>query len=249
MQSAPRTLRIRALRERKAVTKTASTTAASPESNSPHLERCADGLYLVAGDVRLRGDFSSLASRVAPARISSELLVKACKVKGANTPPTAIDATAGLGEDSFVLAAAGFSVVMCERDPMIAALLADALDRARADERTAHIAARMTLAEADSIAYMNSAAAQDQTVDVVFLDPMFPAKRKSALTNKKLQLIRALESPCTEGVELLNAARAIAAKKVVVKRAVKAPTLTDAKPASSIAGKTIRYDIYPPLAR
>ena len=46
--------------------------------------------------------------------------------------PRAVDATAGLGEDSLLLAAAGFEVTLCEADPVIAVLLEDALTRAAA---------------------------------------------------------------------------------------------------------------------
>jgi 16S rRNA (guanine1516-N2)-methyltransferase len=73
---------------------------------------------------------------------------------------------------------------------------------------------------------------------------MFPAKRKDALAKKKLQMLQALEPPCDEGAELLAAARACGARRVVVKRPAKGPWLGDAKPSRSLAGKTVRYDVY-----
>ena len=91
------------------------------------LVRRESGLALVSDDgLELTGDFSAMRRRLRPQNLAHELLVRAARVKGV-AHPTVFDATAGLGEDSFLLASAGFSVTLCERDPVIAALLADAL--------------------------------------------------------------------------------------------------------------------------
>ena len=112
-------------------------------------EEC--GLVLVGDSMELCADFTTMLPRIRPDRLSGELLVKAARIKG---EPAAhvFDATAGLGEDSFLLAAAGFDVVLCEANPVIAALLEDALARAAQDERLAPIAARMHLRQVDSVA-------------------------------------------------------------------------------------------------
>lgn len=100
--------------------------------------------------MELRGDFSRMLPRLRQGRLQQELLVKAARIKGAEAP-TAVDCTAGLGEDSLLLAAAGFTVTLFERDQTIAALLADALERAAADPRLAEAVGRMTLVADDSI--------------------------------------------------------------------------------------------------
>jgi len=63
-----------------------------------------------------------------------QALAKAIGLKHGATP-TIIDATAGLGRDAFILATLGCHVQMLERSPVIAALLNDGLQRARADSK------------------------------------------------------------------------------------------------------------------
>ena len=94
--------------------------------------RDKQGLALAHGSMTLRGDFARMFPRLRTDRLAHALLVRAARVRGIEHP-TAVDATAGLGEDSLLLAAAGFSVTLIERDPAIAALLSDALERAAAD--------------------------------------------------------------------------------------------------------------------
>ena len=212
------------------------------EAAGPELERDERGLALVGSGMELRGDFTRMLPRLRQGRLQQELLVKAARIKGA-TEPTAIDCTAGLGEDSLLLAAAGFSVTMFERDAMIAALLADALERAAADPRLADIVSRMTLVAGDSLAGL---ADLDFEPDVVFLDPMFPARTKSAAVKKKFQLLHHLEQPCEEEDALVKAALAAHPHKVVIKRPAKGPHLAGMKPSYSIQGKAVRYDVLVP---
>lgn len=208
------------------------------------LALCRDerGLALVGGGMELRGDFTRLLPRLRQDRLGKELLVRAARVKGVEHP-SVVDATAGLGEDSLLLAAAGFEVTLCERDPVIAALLRDTLERATQDARLSEMAARMTLVEGDATTTLG---ALDQAPDVVFLDPMFPEKRKRAATNKKLQLFQRLECPCEDEEALMQAALAARPRKVVIKRPLKGPRLAGVKPSSSLAGKVVRYDIVVP---
>ena len=161
--------------------------------------------------------------------------------------PRVVDATAGLGEDSLLLAAAGFEVTLYERDPVIAALLADALGRAANDPQLRGIVARMRLVEGDSVSALRALAASDgATPDVVLLDPMFPERRKSAAVKKKFQLLHRLERPCDDEAELLAAAIAARPRKVVIKRPPKGPWLADIRPSYQIRGKAIRYDVIVP---
>ena len=153
---------------------------------------------------------------------------------------TAVDATAGLGEDSLLLAAAGFDIVLYERNPVIAALLRDALERAAGVAELAGAVSRMRLVEADS---MQTLPRLDFVPDVVILDPMFPAKQKSAHVKKKLQILQRLEEPCDDEGALLDAAIAAKPRKIVVKRPVKGPLFAERTPSYSISGKAVRYDV------
>lgn len=209
---------------------------------SVRLRQDERGLALVGNGMELRGDFSALLPRIKQGRLSRELLVKAARVKGVATP-RAVDCTAGLGEDSFLLAAAGFEVTLFERDQTIAALLADALEHAAADPRLAQIASRMHLVPGDSIAGL---AVLPEPLDVVYLDPMFPARTKSAALKKKFQLLHHLEQPCEEEEALVQAALAVRPRKVVIKRPAKGPHLAGMKPSYVVQGKAVRYDVLVP---
>lgn len=199
------------------------------------------GLSLEADGMRLTPDFRDMIPRLRRDRLGRELLVKATKVKGAQgRAPVAVDATAGLGQDALLLAAAGFEVLLFERNPVIAALLQDALHRARAVPELAAAVARMTFAGRDSIEGLRALCAPP---DAVYLDPMFPARQKSAAVKKKFQLLHRLERPCDDAEELLRAALDAHPRKVVVKRPPKGPYLAGVKPSYSIAGKAVRYDV------
>ena len=211
------------------------------QSKEAYLHEDAQGLALVAGDLVLRAGFAHLLPRTRPERLGREMLVKAARVKGMETH-SVIDATAGLGEGSFLLAAAGFSCTLYERDPLIAALLRDALERGAKDPRLEPILSRMRLVEADSIPALQEMGSSGDFPDVVLLDPMFPVRTKKALVKKKFQLLQLLERPCEDEEELLQAALAAKPHKVVIKRPVKGPYLGGVKPDYSLSGKTVRYD-------
>ena len=201
-----------------------------------------EGLELVGDGMVLRADFARMLPRLRPDRLARELLVRAARVRGVESP-TVVDATAGLGEDSLLLAAAGFTVTMFERDSAIAALLRDALERAADEPQLAGIVERMTLVEGDSVAGLRELSVPP---DVVFLDPMFPGRTKSAAVKKKFQLLHHLERPCEDEEGLLAAALSARPRKVVVKRPPKGPWLAGVKPSHSLAGKAVRYDVIVP---
>ncbi len=217
-------------------------TSSSETPEKPTLCRRDAGLSLVSGALEIHGDFTRMLARTKPANLHRELLVRAAKLKRppSENPPVALDATAGLGEDSFLLAAAGFEVFLYERNPLIAALLRDALDRAAADPALASIACRMHFEEADSTFALESNAHEPS---VVVLDPMFPEHRKSSSAKKKLKLIQQLEDPCDDEERLLDAALRTQAKKIIIKRPPKGPFLAQVKPSYSLSGKAVRYDV------
>lgn len=205
------------------------------------LRRTDNGLALEGDGMTLLPDFRDAAPRIARGRLQQELLVRAAKIKRPqNDPPLALDATAGLGEDSLLLAAAGFHVRLFERNPVVAALLQDSLARAATDPQLAPIVARMEFIASDSI---DALAGSKAAPDIVYLDPMFPARQKSAAVKKKFQLLHHLEAPCEDAEELLHAAFIARPRKIVIKRPPKGPYLAGIKPSYSLEGKAVRYDV------
>ena len=209
------------------------------------LQRDENGLALYSDDQVLRGDFVKMIPRLKHHNLTQELLVKAAKIKDAGHSLRAVDATAGLGDDSILLAAAGFDVQMYERNPVIHALLADAIERAKAIPELAETVSRMHLHYSDSMEAMKQLHnAPELAPDVILLDPMFPARQKNALVKKKLQMIQKLEFPCVDEKELLLIAMEAAPKKLIVKRPPKGPHLADVKPDYTTEGKAVRFDCF-----
>lgn len=198
-----------------------------------------DGLTLVSDGKALRGDFTKMINRIKPQTIGSELLAKAAKIKDAGDKIYAIDATAGLGEDSLILAAAGFYVKMYEQNPVIYELLCDAKRRAEQDSFLVNIVSRMEIFNADSIEAMKGVT---EAPDVILLDPMFPERQKSALVKNKLQVIQSLEMPCANENDMLYAATMAKPKRIIIKRPPKGEFLASVKPDYSITGKAVRFD-------
>jgi len=218
----------------------------SSRSKQLYLKLSGDGLSLTDGNLSLRGDFTGNTSRLKKSNLERELLVKCSKLKDLDHTPVIIDATAGMGEDSLLLAASGFNVILYEYDKVIASLLEDTLRRAAFDPVLKEIISRMELHIENSIEAMRNL---KHSPDVVLLDPMFPARTKSALVKKKFQLLQLLEHPCSDETELFNAALQAKPKKIIIKRPVKGPYLAGIKPDYSLSGKAIRYDCILPETR
>ena len=199
------------------------------------------GVSLSGFGLSYQGDFENMLHRVTNGRLQHEMLAKAVKTDQENLK--AIDATAGMGEDSLLLAACGYQVTLYEQNPVIAILLKDALRRAKKNTVLKDIVSRMQLVEGDSIEHLNK---RLDPVDVIYLDPMFPGRQKSGLINKKLQLIQKLEPPCSKETDLFDAAMAAQPSKIIVKRPLKSPYLDERVPSYSLKGKAIRYDCYSP---
>lgn len=156
--------------------------------------------------------------------------------------PSVLDATAGLGRDAFVLASLGCKVVMQERSPVVFALLADGLRRAQCDGEVSVIASLMSVQFCSSILSMDLNA-QDAP-EVIYLDPMFPERNKSALVKKDMRFFHDIVGSDEDSDQLLPVALDSDCARVVVKRPCKAPFLNGTKPSHQIIGKSIRYDIY-----
>jgi 16S rRNA (guanine1516-N2)-methyltransferase len=176
---------------------------------------------------------------------SGQMIAKAVGVQP-GVRPRVLDATAGLGKDGFVLASLGCEMSLVERQPIIAALLEDGLARARGDAEVGAIVARMHLLEGNSIQVMSEWPGDPP--QVIYLDPMFPHREKSALVKKEMRLFRPLVGDDMDAPALLAAALALATHRVVVKRPRKAPCIDGPKPSHALEGKSSRYDIYPKKA-
>ena len=172
---------------------------------------------------------------------TGQMIAKAVGVQP-GVRPQVLDATAGLGRDAFVLASLGCSMTLIERQPLIAALLEDGLARARQSTEVAPIAAQMRLLQGNAIELLS--AWTDEAPQVIYLDPMFPHRDKSALVKKEMRLFRPLVGDDLDAPALLAAALALASHRVVVKRPRKAPCIEGAKPSYVLEGKSSRYDIY-----
>ncbi len=165
-------------------------------------------------------------------------------VMGGMESPAVFDATAGLGRDSFVLQCAGARVTMFERNPVVWALLFDALRRAHGDQAfmaslpnglpalapLGELASRPELGRADSVYY----------------DPMFPKRRKNALVRIEMRVLQALAGEDRDSDEVLPKLLCRAARRVVVKRPAGARSVFagGAAPSGSADGGACRYDIY-----
>lgn len=167
--------------------------------------------------------------------------------KGEPRRPRVLDATAGLGEDAWLLASAGCQVVCLERNPIVHALLRDGLRRALAEpplQASQRQQGTIGLRH-DSILQQGGCWTKGpaEAFDVVYLDPMFPTGRR-AVERKPMRVLRHLVGDDDDAQALWQAAMQIPARRVVVKRPRKAPLLGDVPPTLSQQGKALRYDIY-----
>jgi 16S rRNA (guanine1516-N2)-methyltransferase len=157
--------------------------------------------------------------------------------------PSVVDATAGLARDAFVLACLGCRVHMLERSPVIAALVEDGLRRARQEPETAAIlSGKLQLSTGDARQLLTAIDAADR--EVIYLDPMYPPRSKSALVKKEMRILRALVGDDSDTTQLLEIALQQARKRVVVKRPRLAEPLQGPPPSTTVQSKNTRYDIY-----
>jgi len=152
---------------------------------------------------------------------------------------TIVDATAGFGQDALLLSLMGFHVTAIERSAVVMTLVRDGLDRLN------------TATGSDSYRHLKLIVGDSRAVlptlvppDAIYLDPMFPPKRrKSAAVKKEMRLLRELVGDDLDAGNLLEHSRRIARHRVVVKRPDDAPPLVP-DPSLSVSGKLVRYDIY-----
>lgn len=206
---------------------------------------CLEGLFLSREGLGLKmAAFNLLLADFSPSTWSKRKnegkkqgLIRACKpASGVKI----IDATAGWGRDSAILASFGAEVLMIERNAIMASLLADALERRAALEQEQM---KLSLHHGDALSYLSGLAPEDYP-DIIYIDPMHPSRTKAALVKKEMQVLQDLIGPDEDALELIQMARQRTKIKVVVKWPQKTPALLPTS--TCIAGKTIRFDIYSP---
>ena len=198
----------------------------------PRLQVTAEKLVLLSENFSpLHVDFTPQTLQRRRDEGKKQGLVRACKPgKGLRI----LDATAGWGRDAAVLASFGADVLMLERQPMMAALLSDAL--AHADNRL-----QLSLRHIDAHSYLQDLP-PDEYPDVIYIDPMHPLRQKSALVKKDMQVLQNLFGADNDAQALIELAKMRVRQRVVVKWPQRLPALIP--PGFSLDGKTVRFDVY-----
>jgi 16S rRNA (guanine1516-N2)-methyltransferase len=211
-----------------------------------------DGLSLSASGMKMQPDWCAEIPRLKRASLKSEMIARACQL---GEKPTLIDATAGLGHDSLLMAHLGANVRLIERHPILFVLLEYAKAQAERDSFLQATMQRIQLIHADSNCYLNELAQKGEYLDVVYLDPMFPQRdqnqqaiKKQAQVKKQMQLLHMLlpeDGEMDLGDQLLDLAKKIA-KRVIVKRPRHAVYLAEQHPDHQWLGDACRFDAYFP---
>ena len=200
----------------------------------PRLSVTADKLVLLTEDFSpLFVDFNSVSVQKRRDEGKKQGLVRACKpIKGMRI----LDVTAGWGRDAAVLASFGAEVLMLERQPIMAALLSDGLNRLSSD-----VSFMLSLQHVDAKHYLQTLPKAEYP-DVIYIDPMHPARQKAALVKKDMQILQRLIGEDDDVNALIQLAILRTRQRVVVKWPQRLPALL--KPDASVTGKTVRFDIY-----
>ena len=200
------------------------------------------GVRLELTDLRLHFVHSFVSGPIAKrAKQSTQLLLKACNNKQRSLH-SILDLTAGWGVDALILARHGQQVTLLEQHQLLHAIIAYSLAQLALTPAGDAIAQRLTLEHTNARDYLqNMGDAED--FDCIYLDPMFAAHKSGAKPAKEMQILQALTG--NQDIESCFAlALSKARKRVVVKRAAKAPPLAESKPDLVQRAKTIRFDIY-----
>lgn len=183
-------------------------------------------------------DFSALKKRASDALLKQNLLKAIGARRGKR--PSVLDATAGLGADSFLMATAGCRVEGLEKHNIVFALLEDGLTRFRKIANNNSSDLSLQIKHQDFISYEPNA----DRPQVVYLDPMFPPKSKSAQAKKPMTYLQALVGEADSEELMFAAAKQHAGERIVVKRAKNSPLISAEKPDISFKGSSSRFDVY-----
>ena len=185
-------------------------------------------------------NFSSVDRRVGAGNLSKKQpLPRAVGVEN----KTIIDTTAGFCGDAILLALMGFDVLAIERSPIISVLLRDAMRRGEEDTLFwKALGNRLRVVEGNAIEVLQEVTPPD----VLYLDPMFPQKKKSSpLPPGHIQLLSHIVGSDVDTKELFRTACETKTKRIVVKRPMHADAIGDNLVATH-KGKQVRYEVYKP---
>jgi len=191
-------------------------------------------------------DFTAggLAHRLKYGGGKGQTIAKAIGITSKNKPHV-LDATAGLGRDALVLANLGCKLTLVEQSPVLADMLNTACEQASDNVLFQQAtAAGFDIFNANALSFMQQK--KISKADVVYLDPMYPESKKSALVKKDMQLLQKMLGHSSEEdiAALLRAALGFAQQRVVVKRPKAASPIDGPAPTLSLSSKKTRYDIY-----
>lgn len=214
-----------------------------PKSRQYHLSPSEQGLSVHAQALTPKPfviDFShpKFKSRLQAHSVRSELLIKAI---GGSRHKTLLDTTAGLGRDSLLMATMVEKIVLLERHPDMYRLLADALKRCAQDQDLIPILQKITLRPQCAFDFLRTHT--ENKFDVIYCDPMFPERKKSALTKKESQILQTIVGPDADSHQLVALALEHAQSRVVVKRPMASDTLIR-KPDIQYKARAHRFDVY-----
>lgn len=211
----------------------------SPPEQDFYLTHEGDGYVLQDGAKRFGRIVIDFHEAYYRARGGTEYLPKT--LKGLENP-CILDVTAGWGRDAWLLAYRGFEVTMVERNPYLAFLLAQAVQQAQTSTSIGAVAARLNLIHANALHFLQHL--PPKRFGAIYLDPMYPERKKQAQVKKPMQILHALVGEAGTGEELLVAARACAVERIIVKRPQSAPLLSADAPNYQIEAPNTRFDVY-----
>ena len=197
-------------------------------------------MKLDVGELRVDFVSGAVAHRLRFGGGRGQALAKAMGLRAGKTP-TIIDATAGLGRDSFLLASLGAKVIMIERSEKIHALLVQGMQRGlKEGGKFSEIIGRMTLLRGDAKDLLAGL-----TADAILIDPMHPPRNNSALVKRELRQVREIVGTDDDAADLVRVALKHAGNRVVLKWPAKADPILGIQACShQITGKSTRYDVF-----
>ena len=219
------------------------------KSDSYDLQLCFDTAHVALFDRTLHAsihvDFvtGALAHRQQFGGGRGQAIARAVGLKRGNAP-SVLDITAGLARDAYILASLGARVILVERSAVLFALIEDGIQRGLMHPASAAVLQNfIKRVNADSVDYMRQLE-WTRRPDVIYIDPMYPERKKSALVKKDMQILQRLLGRDQNDALLLTTALETASNRVVVKRPLHAGFVAGIKPDTSITSKKTRYDVY-----
>jgi 16S rRNA (guanine1516-N2)-methyltransferase len=156
-----------------------------------------------------------------------------------------LDGTAGLCRDAFVLAVLGAKLTLVDRSPIVYALIEDARRRGMAQGAyLSGILSRMPCVCADLLDYIQIKPPALLEYDVIYLDPMFPEARKSALAKKEMQILQKICQNSRDLSVLLEASLEYTRERVVIKRSTDQKPICLKRLGFSITQRLVAFDVY-----